>query len=221
MPSIRENGAATADRRGAGEHNPGLFLREFRTEKGWTLVEVSERTGIPVSTLSKVETGKMSLNYEKLVRLSNGLDIDIARLFAAPSSQSGTAQQVTTGRRSITPANEGTSIQTSTYNYTYPSANLLKKALNPMIIEVKVRSIDDFGELMRHPGEEYVLVLEGQCEFHTDLYAPSLLNTGDSAYFDASMGHGYIAVGDGPCRILSVCSGDDADLKSSLNPIAG
>lgn len=221
MPATRENGAAIAERRGTAEHNPGLFLREFRTEKGWTLVEVSERTGIPVSTLSKVETGKMSLSYEKLVRLSRGLDIDIARLFAAPASQSAPAVQAATGRRSITPANEGTSIKTSTYNYTYPSADLLNKALNPMIIEIKVRSIEDFGELMRHPGEEYVLVLEGQCEFHTDIYAPSLLKTGDSAYFDASMGHGYVAVGDGPCRILSVCSANDADLKSSLHPIEG
>ena len=219
MPSRRDTIAARAGRLGSGDHNPGLFLREFRTEKGLTLAEVSERTGIPVSTLSKVETGKMSLSYEKLVRLSHGLDIDIARLFAAPVSPSVAAQRPATGRRSITPANAGASIETATYNYTYPSADLLNKALNPMIIEVKVRSIDDFGELMRHPGEEYVLVLEGECEFHTDMYAPSLLKTGDSAYFDASMGHGYVAVGDGPCRILSVCSANDADLKSSLQPI--
>jgi transcriptional regulator with XRE-family HTH domain len=217
----RDERGEGAKRRGEAGQDPGLFLREYRTEKGWTLVEVSERTGIPVSTLSKVETGKMSLSYEKLVRLSRGMGIDIARLFAAPSAPSGTAQQVVTGRRSITPANEGTAIKTSIYNYTYPSADLLNKALNPMIIEVKVRSIDDFGELMRHPGEEYVLVLEGQCELHTDIYAPSLLKTGDSAYFDASMGHGYIAVGEGPCRILSVCSANDADLKSSLPPIEG
>lgn len=217
MPLARENG--TAERQGDAATNPGLFLREFRTEKGLTLVEVSERTGIPVSTLSKVETGKMSLSYEKLVRISRGLDIDITRLFASAAPQNVPAP-ATTGRRSITPANEGPSIETTTYSYTYPSADLLNKLLNPMIIEIKVRSIEDFGELMRHPGEEYVLVLEGQCEFHTDIYAPSLLNTGDSAYFDASMGHGYVAVGEGPCRILSVCSATDADLKSSLHPIA-
>lgn len=219
MTSRPDKPVSGVGRFGSGDHSPGLFLREYRVEKGWTLVEVSERTGIPVSTLSKVETGKMSLSYEKLVRLSRGLDIDIARLFAAPASQPAAAQRPTTGRRSITSANEGASIETSTYHYTYPSADLLNKALNPMIIEVKVRSIEDFGELMRHPGEEYVLVLEGECEFHTDMYAPSLLKTGDSAYFDASMGHGYVAVGDGPCRVLSVCSANHADLKSSLQPI--
>ncbi|WP_293644310.1 helix-turn-helix domain-containing protein [Sphingopyxis sp. RIFCSPHIGHO2_12_FULL_65_19] len=208
------------ERRTAVDSNPGTFLRELRIERGWTLADVSERTRIPVSTLSKIETGKMSLSYEKLLRLSQGLEIDITRLFAAATALPA-ATHTATGRRSITPAGEGPSIQTATYNYTYPSADLLNKLLNPMIIDIKVRSIEDFGDLMRHSGEEYVLVLEGECEFHSDIYAPSLLQKGDSVYFDASMGHGYVAVGDGPCRILSVCSATDADLKSVLHPIEG
>lgn len=218
MPATRQPIPTSGDRRTAVDGNPGVFLRELRTEKGWTLAEVSERTRIPVSTLSKIETGKMSLSYEKLLRLSQGLEIDITQLFAAAAALPA-AMHTATGRRSITPAGEGPSIQTATYNYTYPSADLLNKTLNPMIIDIKVRSIDDFGDLMRHSGEEYVLVLEGECEFHTDMYAPSHLKTGDSAYFDASMGHGYVAVGEGPCRILSVCSATDADLKSALHPV--
>lgn len=220
MVDIRVPSSPGGERRTTVDSNPGTFLREIRTERGWTLTEVSERTRIPVSTLSKIETGKMSLSYEKLLRLSRGLEIDITQLFAAGTSLP-VATHTANGRRSITPLGEGPSIETATYNYTYPSADLLNKLLNPMIIEIKVRSIDDFGDLMRHSGEEYVLVLEGECEFHSDIYAPSLLKTGDSVYFDASMGHGYVAVGEGPCRILSVCSAADADLKSALHPIGG
>ncbi len=213
MRSVRES----RDNRGQSvEDNPGRFLRELRIENGWTLVEVSVRTGIPVSTLSKIETGKMSLSYEKLLRLSRGLEIDITQLFASTAPASA-ATQVATGRRSITPAGEGPSIKTATYNYIYPSADLLNKVLNPMIIEVNVRTLEAFGDLMRHSGEEYVYVLEGQCDFHTDIYAPASLRTGDSVYFDASMGHGYVATGDGPCRLLSICSATDADLKSKLH----
>jgi len=201
-----------------GEIDPGAVLRGIRTERGWTLAEVSKRTGMPVSTLSKVENGKMSLSYDKLLRLSRGLDIDITRLFAASLPASATPSAAT-GRRAITRAGDGPSIRTATYGYVYPAADLLNKSLNPMIIDVRVRSIEDFGELMRHPGEEYVLVLEGQCEFHCELYAPARMGVGDSIYFDGLMGHAYVAVGDGPCRILSVCSATDADLKSALNPI--
>ncbi|WCM28442.1 XRE family transcriptional regulator [Sphingomonas sp. QA11] len=216
--SLRESPAS--DRQAFAEDNPGAVLREIRRANGWTLADVSQRTGMPVSTLSKAETGKMSLSYEKLLRISRGLEIDITRLFstAAPAPVSRSA---VTGRRSITPSGEGPSIRTATYNYVYPSADLLHKTLNPMIIDIQVRSIADFGDLMRHPGEEYALVLEGQCEFYCDLYAPSLLKTGDSIYFDGTMGHGYVAVGEGPCRILSICSANDADLKSALTPIDG
>ncbi|MBB4631038.1 helix-turn-helix domain-containing protein [Sphingosinicella soli] len=198
--------------------DPGEVLRGIRTERGMTLAEVSKRTGMPISTLSKVETGKISLSYEKLMRLSRGLDIDITRLFAA-SKPASAGKSLATGRRTITRAGDGPRIRTATYDYVYPSADLLNKSLNPMIIDVQVRSIAEFGDMMRHPGEEYALVLEGQCEFHCDLYAPSLMSTGDSVYFDGSMGHAYVAVGDGPCRILSICSATDADLKSVLNPL--
>jgi DNA-binding Xre family transcriptional regulator len=200
------------------EIDPGAVLRGIRTERGWTLAEVSKRTGMPVSTLSKVENGKMSLSYEKLLRLSRGLDIDITRLFAANLPASA-APSAATGRRTITRAGDGPSIQTATYDYVYPAADLLNKTLNPMIIDVQVRSIEDFGELMRHPGEEYALVLEGQCEFHCDLYAPAVMEVGDSIYFDGLMGHAYVALGKGPCRILSICSATDADLKSVLAPL--
>jgi len=220
MQDIQNLKLLNNDGRASLDSNPGIFLRELRAENDWTLAEVSQRTGIPVSTLSKVETGKMSLNYEKLLRLSRGLKIDIGRLFSSPA-MGAQGSGAASGRRSITPSGEGPSIKTATYNYTYPSADLLNKLLNPMIIEVTVRSIKDFGELMRHSGEEYVLVLEGQCEFHSDLYAPSLLNTGDSAYFDASMGHGYVAVGEGPCRVLSVCSAAGIDLNSTAPGIGG
>ncbi|WP_238475451.1 helix-turn-helix domain-containing protein [Sphingomonas cavernae] len=196
------------------------MLRQLRNERGWTLTDVSKRTGLPVSTLSKVETGKMSLSYEKLLRISAGLDIDITQLFATPSPAGATSVKLS-GRRSITRAQEGSSIRTSTYSYVYPAADLLKKVLNPMFIEVEARSIDEFDDLMRHPGEEYALVLEGRCEFHCDLYAPAILETGDSIYFDAAMGHAYVAIGPDPCRILSVCSADSHELKSTLRPVNG
>jgi len=209
--------------------DPGAVLRQLRIERKLTLSDVSKLTGLPVSTLSKVETGKMPLNYSKLLRLSQGLGLDITRLF----STSGDAAEsepaapppppvvagATNGRRSLTRAMEGPSIRTATYDYVYPAADLLRKSLNPMILDVQARSIEEFGDLMRHPGEEYAMVMEGQCEFHCDLYAPVVMNKGDSVYFDGVMGHAYVAIGDGPCRILCVCSAKDEDLKSALQPV--
>ncbi|WEK42898.1 MAG: XRE family transcriptional regulator [Candidatus Sphingomonas colombiensis] len=203
--------------------DPGAILRQLRTERGMTLAEVSQRTGLPISTLSKLETGKMPLNYSKLLRLSKGLDLDITRLFSSSAPRRPAARApsagMTSGRRSLTRAGKGPSIRTATYNYVYPAADLLQKSLNPMVLDVQARSIEEFGELMRHPGEEYAMVLEGQCEFHCDLYAPVHMAQGDSIYFDGVMGHAYVAVGDAPCRILCVCSAGGDELKPLLQPI--
>ncbi|MGH8110719.1 MAG: helix-turn-helix domain-containing protein [Rhodanobacteraceae bacterium] len=188
---------------------PGMALRAFRKRKRLTLAEVGTRTGLPVSTLSKIENGKVSLSYDKLARLSAGLEIDIAQLF-----QPGVASPASTinGRRSITRAGTGLAIETENYSHLYPSADLLNKRFVPIVAELHARSIAEFGELIRHPGEEYAYVLEGAVDLHTDMYAPLRLEAGDSIYFDSGMGHAYIAVGTGRCRVLSICSATQSQL---------
>jgi transcriptional regulator with XRE-family HTH domain len=196
---------------GRSTAHPGSILKSIRTERGWTLAQVSELTELPIATLSKIENDKISLSYDKLVRISKGLGIDIGRLFGAvPTTETETPGIVLSGRRSITRSGEGSAIETKTYSHLYPAADLLNKQIVPIMAECKARSLAEFGPLIRHNGEEYAIVLDGAVEFHTDLYAPVLLNKGDSIYFDSSMAHGYIAACDGMCRVLSICSSIDA-----------
>ena len=53
---------------------PGAALKALRTEKGWSLAEVSRRTGMPISSLSKVENDKMELTLDRLMRISVALE---------------------------------------------------------------------------------------------------------------------------------------------------
>lgn len=199
---INQNGRSTA--------HPGSILKSIRVERGWTLAQVSQLTDLPIATLSKIENDKISLSYDKLVRISQGLGIDIGRLFGAvPAGGTETPGIGVSGRRSITRSGEGSAIETKTYSHLYPAADLLNKQIVPIMAECKARSLAEFGPLIRHGGEEYAIVLDGVVEFHTDLYAPVRLNKGDSIYFDSSMAHGYIAACDGLCRVLSICSSAD------------
>ena len=45
---------------------------------------MSERIDIPVSTLSKVEHDRLTLTYDKLLQLSQRLNIRMSELFADP-----------------------------------------------------------------------------------------------------------------------------------------
>ncbi|GAM97785.1 transcriptional regulator of HTH_3 family [alpha proteobacterium U9-1i] len=193
---------------GHTQAKPGAVLKAQRLRMGWTLAEASARTGLPVSTLSKVENDKISLTYDKLARLSRGLEIDISRLFGGAD----TPQQSISGRRSITRAAEGRSIDTPNYAHLYVAADLLNKSFIPVVAEIRARSLEEFGALVSHSGEEFTYVLEGAVDLHTSLYAPVRLNVGDSIYFDSGIGHAYIAVGEGVCRVLSICTGAEAQL---------
>jgi len=60
----------------------GPLLRSWRERKNWTLKEMSDRTAIPVSTLSKVERDRLTLTYDKLLQVSRALQTSLPELFA-------------------------------------------------------------------------------------------------------------------------------------------
>ena len=67
-----------------------------------------------------------------------------------------------------------------------------------------------------HPGEEYIYILQGPVEIHTEFYEPIMLQTSESIYIDGAMGHAYVASG-GPRSIRpGVCSSAADDLMESL-----
>jgi transcriptional regulator with XRE-family HTH domain len=225
--------AATAPHsNGRSPADPGAVLKSLRKRNGWTLTAVSERTGVPVSTLSKLENGKMALTFDKLLRISQGLDIDFSRLlgpaagaafdraeFGGRGDSSG--RDEFKGRRSVTRAGEGKVIEGRNGDYLYLASELLNKRMIPMIGEVRVRSLEEFGEFHSHPGEEHVYVLEGELELHTEIYEPLRLKKGDSIYFDSRVGHAYLAVGPDPCRIYSVCATSEVSLIHALEGNGG
>jgi transcriptional regulator with XRE-family HTH domain len=194
--------------------DPGPALRAVRLRRDLTLADVSRRTGLPLSTLSKLENGKMSLSYDKLVRLSKGLEIDIAELLATEPAEVTSVR--IGGRRSITRANHGGILHTENYLHVFPANDLLNKRFVPIVAELRARSLKEFGPLIRHPGEEYTFVLEGAVELHSELYAPVRLAVGDSIYFDSDVGHAYLAAAPGRCRVLTICSATESELTEAV-----
>lgn len=199
-------------------------LRQLRKASGLTLAEISERTGLSISALSKVQNGQMSLTYDKLVSLSNGLGVDVTYFFAAapPAAAPATdtaAPAVVMARRSVDRVGSGAHISTPVYEYHYLASELSRKRMTPIYAEPKARNLEEFGELIRHPGEEFTTVLEGRIVLHTEFYAPVTLEAGDSVYFDSTMGHAYLAAAEGPCRLMCVCSGMEPDLSRAAEPV--
>jgi transcriptional regulator with XRE-family HTH domain len=183
---------------------PSRAIRQARIAQGLSLRALSARAGLPYSTLSKLENGKMGLTYDKLIRLAQALNIDLKDIVAEDEEA---ATPVAVGRRSVTRAGEELDAESERHVHHYPAADLLGKMMIPIIIDVQATSVEELGGLVRHAGEEYLYILSGRMELHSDLYAPLPLGPGDSVYFDSGMAHGYVRTSTGPCKVLAVCAG--------------
>jgi transcriptional regulator with XRE-family HTH domain len=184
----------------------GDCVRALRRRLNLTLTEVHERTGIAKSTLSKVENNLMSLTYDTIVQLAMGLGVDVAELFSSSPPPSDL------GRRSFAETTAGMRITTANYDYHYLCADLARKRMVPMFTEIRVRTMEEFGPLIRHSGEEFTYVVSGVVEFHSEFYKPLRMRAGSSIYFDARMGHAYLSVGRAPAKTLCVCSAPEKEL---------
>ena len=192
----------------------GSLLRALRARNDWTLKEMSARCGIPLSTLSKVEHDRLSLTYDKLLQISQRLNIRMSELFAEEGSS---AEPAVTARRSIGRIEDAIRVTTPNYDYFYLCPELRRKRMIPVLTRVRAKSLEEFGELVRHSGEEYIHVLEGRAEVHTEFYDPIVLEAGESVYIDSNMGHAYIAAeGCEEALLLGVCSSADEQLMESL-----
>ncbi|QIB66337.1 helix-turn-helix domain-containing protein [Kineobactrum salinum] len=166
----------------------GKRLREYRKSHGLRLADLSEKLGMSVSAISKIENGKMSLNFSSVLRIAEELSLPIANLIG-PEYDS-----LLGGRRAITRANEGHLFCHPRWDLETLCDDMIHKQNIFWRMRVKCRNVDDYGDFSAHPGEEFLYVLEGEMELHTELYKPVRLKQGDSICFDGMTPHAYIAV---------------------------
>ena len=192
----RENGG-TAD---VEPVDLGLRVRHLRKAHGWTLEQAATQAGLARSTLSKIENGQMSPTYEALKKLAEGLKISVPQLFTPP------AKTQANGRMAVTISGQGASHATTTYEHELLAASLSKKQMLPYRATIRSRQFEEFDGWVRHDGEEFLYVLTGTVRLFTEFYEPVDLARGDSAYYDASMGHNVISTSAEDATILWVTS---------------
>ncbi|MGM0985069.1 MAG: helix-turn-helix domain-containing protein [Pseudomonadota bacterium] len=183
----------------------GERLKEIRLAQHWTLEDVSQRTGLARSTLSKIENNQISPTFTVVQKLINGLGIDLPQLLSPPR-----VQPPSMGRRDLTRRGEGQRHPTPTYEHELLSCELAQKRMIPFKTIVRARAFDEFSEWVRHDGEEFLMVLDGEIRLYTQYYEPLALVSGDSIYFDSAMGHALVSVSEADAVVLSVCTRGDS-----------
>ncbi|PSS59113.1 helix-turn-helix domain-containing protein [Pseudomonas sp. BBP2017] len=167
----------------------GARLRTVRKSQQLTLKQLSERSGVPVSTLSKMELAQVSVSYEKLAAAARALNVDIAQLFR--SAEMGDAPASTTVVVHSLPSTPGYS--TGTYDYHLIAGEFPERLMTPMYARIIARERQQFDEFIRHPGQEFALVLSGRVRIEFETGEAVSIGAQETAYFNSNVGHIYLS----------------------------
>ena len=161
----------------------GKRLREIRKEKDMTLEELSEKSGVALATLSRMENDKMTGTLNSHTRICKALGTSIAALYRELEDRSKTVEAVPKRKRTEH------FMRSSKARYELLVTKTLDKKIMPLIIRIASQ-----GKTLREqnkPGvEKFIYMLEGAFEavIGNESYT---LKRGDSLYFDASLPHTF------------------------------
>jgi transcriptional regulator with XRE-family HTH domain len=194
-PTKRSRTSAVPDRVSVGAR-----LRDLRKQRKLTLKELSRKSGVALSTLSKMELGQVSASYEKLVAVARGLSAEVGQLLGAdePAADAPIAVRSTLA--------EAPRYDTDNYDLRMLATVFPGKRMTPAWGRIEARSIDEFPDFVRHAGQEFVMVLAGRVRIAFETGESIRLARHETAYFDSGVGHVYLSTGRGPAEIVVVMS---------------
>jgi hypothetical protein len=159
---------------------------------------------VALSTLSKIELGQISVSYEKMLSAALALDAVIEGLFDPRAEPLNVAAAAPVAVRSTVA--EAPSYDAGQYRYRMLAAGFPGRQMTPMHGTIVARDSAQFADYVRHPGQEFVMVLSGSVRIRFETGAVIDLKRQESAYFDSGTGHIYLSTGAGDAQVIVVMS---------------
>lgn len=166
----------------------GMQLKALREEKGYTLKQTAELSGLSIGFISQVERGQTDPSLSSLKKLASTLGVKLGDLF----SQDRAAHI-------LVKRGEGKILHIDPLVYCELLATSLNKTMEPMIKFVEPGG--ESGTVDPHAGEEFIWIISGTLQ--VDLgETRCILCAGDSVYFQANQAHAWKNTGDTTCQAL-------------------
>ena len=171
----------------------GTRLHSLRTERDWTLEELSKRADLSSPYLSRLEAGERQPSLAALISMAQAFEIPIAALFE---------QSQPVSRIAVTKAGSGQPHISSGAMYTPLTGKRDRTHLNAVLLDVPVARADK--SMNRHDSEEFVYILSGTAILIVGDETVTL-GVGDAAHYDAREPHRMDGLG-GKARALLVAT---------------
>ncbi|MEV8523940.1 MULTISPECIES: helix-turn-helix domain-containing protein [unclassified Streptomyces] len=183
----------------------GPRLRALRRAREATLAQVSEATGISLSTLSRLESGQRKPTLELLLPLAKEYRVQLDELVGAPA----------TGDPRIHPQ------PFNRHGQTFVPLTRFLGGLHAYKQIVPARKTADGlrPELKVHEGYEWLYVLSGRLWLALGEH-DLILTAGEAAEFDTRTPHGLANAGDRPVEFLSLYGAQGERMHVRAQPAA-
>ena len=175
----------------------GDKLHQIRKSKKITLTELSEKSGVQLATLSRIENQKMTGTLASHMAIAKALGIDVVDLYKSVIHEQKQVEVSDTKTSEVFTHNEKSSFEILT-------KNVLSKQMMPTLIRIEQGGSTQKDQSSAN-SEKFLFVLDGTVEAMIDGKAIRLVKN-SSLYFDASLSHTFKNTGRTVAKLLCVAT---------------
>jgi transcriptional regulator with XRE-family HTH domain len=170
----------------------GAKVARARSERGWSLAKLAQRSGLSTAAVHKIEKSGMTPTIASLMKIAAALGKSVSHFVDEPETPD---VMVVRGdeRAPVYTSKQGLDLRNLSGRYGSLAMAGAEAVMDP--------GADSGPTPMRHPGEELVIVLEGRIEFTVAGEAHDL-GAGDSIHFRTTRPHSWRNPSDEPARAI-------------------
>ena len=181
--------------------NVGSRIKSIRESKNITVEQVSERSGLSMEQIARIEDNKNQPSLAPLIKIARVLGVRLGTFLDDNDNLGPVVCRKEEKPESISFSSE-TSSSHNNLNFFALAQSKAGRHMEPFIIDIDSASKNGY-QLSSHEGEEFIFVLEGEIEitYGKNKYT---LSSGDSIYYDSIIEHNVHAANESKAKIHAV-----------------
>lgn len=173
----------------------GDRIRQLRKTRKMTLVELSQKSGVQLATLSRMENLKMTGTLDSHINIAKALGVNLSELYKDIGVEEKTIEVQSQESRSEI------FLHSDKAAYEMLTSKVLEKKMMPILLKIEPQGKTQ-QEQNAFGTEKFVFCLEGKIE--TVIEGKStVLAKNSTLYFDASLPHYFKNLG--KTKALAIC----------------
>ncbi len=173
-------------------------IKDLREAKGYTQEELAKLTGVSLEEYKILEQGNTDFSFTFIYKCAKACDVEVVDLLE------GTSTTLTSF--AITRKGEGLKIvKKHGVEYNNLAPKFKEKLAEPFLVKFPYleEAQNEPLELNSHNGQEFDVIVKGSLKVQVGNNV-TVLNEGDSIFYNSIIPHGMIAVSEGGCEFHAV-----------------